>query len=1140
MDPVIQGDPELNIPSLNVTGDEDTKISTGISVSLNGIVDTDGSEEYYVEVERSSFPSRTKFFVDGVRRWTNIDGWIRLPNPTSKLEVRPPPNFSGAMSLNIRGRISDITTDKTVTKVTDVQTFVVYALPVADSISFPPNSEGVEDLGPIAFGSVLTASNGIKLNDNGGGVGNNPESETFSQVKFSVPVDTEEKTYIITGPYALTSGSIPGVGTALISLSDGSSSHTYYITSSIINDAEDLAGLTYEQRVQASADIMATLATFEVEMGPTHTDSNGAIEVTVTTLDVNLESYEELDSTFTHEVIIMAVADTPSIFIHETDTVTMEDGANIPLKVTVSRSADDDGSEDLYVRVTIPSDTGGVIGAIVGATPTDVTLQNQGNGIFVITAACSTPSECATDLNGFVDGGNFAFEPRQNWSGNSTLTIEVISVEKNKGEIADGQYGGADGDAEKAIVVDYIDITVKPVADAPAVNIKGNAIGFEDTRFDISIGVTLQDTDGSEAFITEINGDSVPTGTTLFGSGVELTPEENGNYILQPLEVDSLEILPPLHWSSALQGNIVLQTTTIVTDKNAGFSDEVTFLFDIPVVIVGVADPPTSRSVTIVATEDESYKIGQAIGSLDGVLVDDDGSETLYLVVGGLPPRIEVRTDGAAPYYMGNGEWQIELEDVPSMVITPLPNYSGDDPFPGFTFRAISQEMDGDESTSDYWSIFFHVYPVADGFATWDNTVTVTESENEDDGLGVSLADIGNFTFVDADGSERVIEFTFDLSNLIEDAKIQKQLESLVRPEATLDDLVDLYLDGVYNFNADTRKVTVAPSNMAGLKLSAELFFDSNEDFQIPVTAVIEDMASINGAEVSVTITSTGNYKVNLVGTADVPTVIASSVSGGRKIPILLGGVSTDTDVALGRNLSESVYYIVSMVDVGNLPGYSFVDIKDRVVGFGGGDGTWMMTKDAVDSLTDSGGLFFRVPEAPSGWNFTSSTIEPAIFELMAVAVENDGDVATSTATFTVSYWEYGGPGFTEIPEPFPPLVTIGDNEGLEDVTLPLNITTSPDPDDASDPTISIVFRDIPGEATISVPHFNNYVTGTKVALADDVNAGKVAVIPAKDFSGTLEIRIDAVAVNAVSSCLLAVLLTSFPRLTLLDPYMTE
>eukprot|EP00980_Cylindrotheca_fusiformis_P024864 scaffold12619_cov107-Cylindrotheca_fusiformis.AAC.4 len=1117
--PVIQGNPEISIPNLEITGNEDTKIETGITVSLNGIVDTDGSEEYYIEIARDSFPTRTKFFVDGENYWTEVDGWIRMPNPTSSLQVRPPPNFSGTMALSVRGSISDITMDQTVTKATDAQTVTVNVLPKADSIGTPPNSEGVEDLGPVAFGSVLAASNGIRAKDNGGGVGNNPESETFSKVEFVIPGDSPQKTYTITGSYALTSGSIPGVGSATVVLTEDGDSRTYIITSSIVNDADDLAALSYEKRVEASADIMATLATFEVEMGPEHTDLNGDISVKVTTLDVNLGEFHERDSSFNHQVIIKAVADSPSIFIHDAADakVTTEDGLDIPLKVTVTRSADDDGSEDLYMRVTVPTDAGGAIGSIVGVTPSGVTLQNQGSGIFVIRATCSTASECESALNGFVDGGNFAFKPRENWSGNSTLTVEVIAVEKDKDEIADDQYGGSDGDSEHAIDVGYIDITVKPVADVPTLKIKGDGIGFEDTRFGIAIGATLGDTDGSEQFITTIDGDSVPAGTTLFGNGVELVPKANGDFVLQPAELDSLQILPPLHWSSALQGNIVLKTTTIVTDESAGFVSEISFDFEIPVVIVGVADPPNTKSFVVVATEDEDYKIGQAVGSLDGVLVDDDGSEKLSLVIGGLPPGTQVQTKGTPPYYIGHGEWQIELEDVPSMTISPLPNYSGDDPFPDFTFRAISQEMDGDETTSNLWDVSFHVYPVADGFADWDNKITVSESQNEDEGLGVSLADLGNYTFMDKDGSETVVEFTFDLSNLIADAKIGKRLESLAGQSAGLDELVDGFLDGTYDYNSGTGLVTVAESNIAGMRLSAELFLDSNEDFQIPVTALIKDVATIDGAEVFVTITSTATYEVDLVGTADVPTVHAESVSGARKIPIQLGGESTDTDVELGRDLSESVYYIVSKVDVGNLPGYSFSDINDAVVGFGGGEGTWMMTKKAVDSAIASGGLFFRVPKAPLGWNYQNTTREPAIFQLMAVAVENDGDAATSTTNFSVSYWEYEGPGLFEIPEPLPPIVDIGINEGLEDITLPLNLTATRDPNDASDSIVSIVFREILEGANITGPHYNNYVTGTKVALAEDVNAGSVGLAAPKDFAGVIDVIIDAIAANIVS-----------------------
>jgi hypothetical protein len=60
----------------------------------------------------------------------------------------------------------------------------------------------------------------------------------------------------------------------------------------------------------------------------------------------------------------------------------------------------------------------------------------------------------------------------------------------------------------------------------------------------------------------------------------------------------------------------------------------------------------------------------------------------------------------------------------------------------------------------------------------------------------------------------------------------------------------------------------------------------------------------------------------NFFGIAEVPTVFVESVTGPSLsyIPIRLGGESTDQDVLLGREPSESVYYIVTNVDSVGMP----------------------------------------------------------------------------------------------------------------------------------------------------------------------------------------------------------------------------
>ena len=312
IDPVVQGNPVLTIPNSSASGLEDNMIDLGtFNVSLDGITDTDGSEIYYVEIDQNSYPVKTKFWVDRVRQTgTSFDGWLRLPGTeNAQISIRGPPNFSGMINLSVRGHIVDFTMSGQASAPTAPQSIAISVYPVADGIT-PPTSKtvGVEDNGPVAFGNTL-ASTGLEPTDNGRKAGNNPESETVSQILFVIPENTETLTYTITG------GS--GNGTAQVSFDAGT--RTYLISSTVLSSISDLATLTQAQREEAEQDIRDTLATFQVEIGPKHNDANGNIAVTVTTLDVNLGKYATKDVDLDHDIVIQAVADTPSIFVHDTD-----------------------------------------------------------------------------------------------------------------------------------------------------------------------------------------------------------------------------------------------------------------------------------------------------------------------------------------------------------------------------------------------------------------------------------------------------------------------------------------------------------------------------------------------------------------------------------------------------------------------------------------------------------------------------------------------------------------------------------------------------------------------------------------------------------------------------------------------------
>lgn len=1096
--------PGLSLPA-NPSGTEDTRFALGtISVSA-GTSDPDGSEARYIEIDTSSYPSGTVFSSGGTSVGTVVTaGWLRIPESfLSNLDFQGPGNFSGTIALSVRGVIVDTSTSGTVTSVTAPQTLTVTVTPDADAVSAPAVSTGVEDLGAVGFGAALAnTATGIRVTDNGGGTGNNAATETLSQVALDFPADTPTQTYTITAG--------ADVGSAVVSFDSGT--RTYTITSTIITGAADVGALSQADRNQAEADIRATLAGFSVTMGPDHTDLDGVVAVTASTLDVNGGVFNIQPNTFNHTIRIQAVADTPSISVVDPVASSSEDIVSIPLTINAGNSADADGSETLSVRITVPSDALGAVGSITGTPPANVSLTSLGGGVYLVTATGPDSATREARLDSFLNGGGVAFTPRSNWSGEllgaAGLKIEAISTEAATGaQLAANVYGGPDGLSATETVVDYIDIRVAPAADVPTV--KGNGVGLEDSRISVPMSVTLADKDGSETYVVQLTA-VAPAGTRIFGAlGAELLPDGLGVYTLTQADVAALAIEPPLHYSSALSGDIVLTTKTTVTDTSSGGTSQTVLTQDIFVKVTGVADQPQTRTVNVVADEDEAIALGAAIlasaaGNLNNLLVDTDGSEALSFVLGGLPQGVIPTTSnpGGGVTYIGNGTWSVTAAAMATLMLPPVPNFSGENPYAGVTIRAVAQEIDGDQASSVQWPVTIKVNPVinagtVDGFSSWNMGATQTEAGSEAGG-DISLASAASHSFNDNDGSEAVISYTFDLSALITDAGIGTRLASLPGTGAGLDKLVASYISGTFSYNAGAGTITVLAADIGGVALGGQLFLDSNQDFSIPVTAVVRDTAVIDGLPVTVDKIESGTFSVNLVGTADVPTVFASSVAGnsGTLLPLALGGVSTDTDASLGRAPSEDIYYIVSVLNPASAPPLGFTDGSGNIVGLDNGDGTWLLTP------ADLAGLHVTTPGGAAG---------TANLRITTIATENDGDVASNSTTFNVVVTSAPGGGGTP---PAEPKVTIGTNAGNEDGSITLSVTAEPGLGDNSNPSIAVMISDLPAGAQVIGARFNPD-TGRWVASAAAVNAGLVQIIPPADFSGTMPITIEAVATNA-------------------------
>jgi predicted secreted protein len=351
--------------------------------------------------------------------------------------MRPPPNFSGAITILLRGQIIDYTTSAMATKKTEPKPLAIEVFPVADGIREPTDSYGIEDLGPVAFGSTLVNTK-LRANDRGTGAGNNPETETFIDVVIQVPEDNGV-TYEVSRDL---DGCVPG------EVSFDAATRTYRITSTTISG--DLAALSLQQRKTAEKEILDTLETFQVEIGPAHTDKNGQLSISITTLDVNLGRASTKTTTFTHDIIIQAVADTPTMQLFNAPA-TEEDGAPVPLKIAVGSSDDIDGSEVTFLRIIVPQDAGDVPGIIsaLAMVPAGLSLREPIDNVYVVSAEGSSVQQRLSLLNSFVNdesGQGLQFVPSAHWSGKITLTVQVVSAEMAEGdELAPDEYGGPDG-----------------------------------------------------------------------------------------------------------------------------------------------------------------------------------------------------------------------------------------------------------------------------------------------------------------------------------------------------------------------------------------------------------------------------------------------------------------------------------------------------------------------------------------------------------------------------------------------------------------------------------------------------------------------------------------------------------------------
>ncbi|MBL28843.1 MAG: hypothetical protein CMM50_14975 [Rhodospirillaceae bacterium] len=299
----------------------------------------------------------------------------------------------------------------------------------------------------------------------------------------------------------------------------------------------------------------------------------------------------------------------PSLAV--TDVAGVEDNV-VPLSIAAALT-DMDGSETLSITVSgVPS----------GASLT-----------------AGTEVEPGTWLLSSGDLPGLGFVPTADASGQVVMTVTAIATE-------------TDGDT--AEVSSPLTVDIAGTADLPSFALS-DAVGSEDSGVLLSIVAGLADTDGSESLVVTISG--VPDGASL-SAGIETEP---GVWSLSAPELADLQYLPAPNQS----GPVTLTVTATSTESNG---DSAEIASSLTVDVAAVADTPTLAVLGATGSEDTPLAL-----SIDAGLVDTDGSESLSVVISGVPSGASL----SAGVEVEAGVWKLSPGELSGLNYLPPANASG-------------------------------------------------------------------------------------------------------------------------------------------------------------------------------------------------------------------------------------------------------------------------------------------------------------------------------------------------------------------------------------------------------------------------------------------------------------------------------
>ncbi|KEQ18405.1 retention module-containing protein, partial [Endozoicomonas numazuensis] len=456
---------------------------------------------------------------------------------------------------------------------------------------------------------------------------------------------------------------------------------------------------------------------------------------------------------------------------------------------------------------------------------------------------------------------------------------------------------------------------------------------------------------------SDIDGDTLSVSNVRVDNGsVGVTDNGNGTWTITPV----------VHWSGTSQ------LSFDISDGNESVTNTLSLA------ITPDADAPSllfnnsAQNATVSANEDTSIALNLAAD-----LTDTDGSETLDVLIEGLPTGAEI-TDGSEIVTSTGGPINISSWNLANLSVTPIDHHETDF---SISVTATATELSGGSTSSTTREILIDIQPQNDSaIITGIHTGSVTEDDFSTYGplgqreliaagdLDIQEHDAGEAAFQAETVSGSYGDLTINSNGqweYIADSR-QSEIQALGVTETLQDTLTVQSLDGT------THDITITIQGANDQGDGAPLFLGSLAEDN---TLVINESSILNAVS-------------DIDGDTLTVTAIQLPV-GGHSIVNNNDGTWTLTPAQDFNGMLEMLYVVSDGTlgyEVNNLVRVNITSVADTAVI--SGDDTASLTEDTVATLTASGSLSVIDPDAGEAV-FSSETINGNYGDL---AIDSDGN----------------------------------------------------------------------------------------------------------------------------------------------------